>query len=264
MITQYYRPQTLAEALQLLSRPDTRPLGGGTLLTQRSDESFSVVDLQALGLDYLNQSGDRLAIGAATTLQALLESAFIPEALKAALMLETPLNLRTMGTVAGTLVTCDGRSSFTSVMLALDAKLNITPGDEQITLGNFLPARGMGGGLPQDGSSSLYGVRPGTLITKIEIPLNVHLAFETVARTPSDKPIVCAALAQWPSGRTRLALGGFGASPSLALDGNAPNDLGAAARNAFAEAGDEWASKEYRSEIAAVLAKRCMEKIDAK
>jgi CO/xanthine dehydrogenase FAD-binding subunit len=47
----------------------------------------------------------------------------------------------------------------------------------------------------------------------------------------------------------------------LALDGNAPNDLEAAARNAFAEAGDAWASKEYRSEIAAVLAKRCLDAI---
>jgi CO/xanthine dehydrogenase FAD-binding subunit len=249
MITQYYRPQTLEEALQLLSRSDTCPLGGGTLLTQRSEESFSVVDLQALGLNYLNKSGDRLAIGAATTLQILLESTYSPAALKSALLLETPLNLRNMGTVAGSLVTCDGRSPFATVMLALDAKMFFALEDETITMGNYLPTRA--------GASN-------KLIAKIEIPLNVQLAFETVARTPSDKPIVCAALAQWPSGRTRLALGGFGACPALALDGNAPNDLEAAARNAFAEAGDEWASKEYRSEISAVLAKRCLEKVDAK
>jgi CO/xanthine dehydrogenase FAD-binding subunit len=37
--------------------------------------------------------------------------------------------------------------------------------------------------------------------------------------------------------------------------------LEASARNAFAEAGDAWASKEYRSEIAAVLAKRCLDAI---
>ena len=247
MITQYYRPQTLEEALQLLSQPDTRPLGGGTLLTQHSDESFSVVDLQALGLDNLKKSGAKLEIGATGTLQNLLESAFISEALKTALLLETPLNLRTMGTVAGSLVTCDGRSPFATVMLALDAKMTFAPGNEQITLGNFLPLR-----IVADGA------RPNKLITKIEIPLNVRLAFETVARTPADKPIVCAALAQWPSGRARLALGGYGVSPALALDGNEPNDLEAAARNAFADAGDEWASKEYRREIAAVLAKRCL------
>lgn len=248
MITQYYRPQTMEEALQLLSHADILPLGGGTILSQRSDDSFSVVDLQALGLDDLHRSGDNLGIGATVTLQTLLESPFIPDALKAALLLETPLNLRTMGTVAGTLVTCDGRSPFATVMLALDAKMTLAPGNDQITLGNYLPLR-----------VGADGVRSQKLITKIEIPLNAKLSFEKVARTPADKPVVCAALAQWPSGRTRLALGGYGTSPALALDGNAPNDLEAAARNAFAEAGDAWASKEYRMDMAAVLAKRCLE-----
>ena len=270
MITQYYRPQNLEEALQLLSQADTRPLGGGTILTQRSEESFSVVDLQSLGLDILAKSGNRLVIGATVTLQTLLESPYTPKALKTALLLETPLNLRTMGTVAGTLVTCDGSSPFATVMLALDAKITFAPADENITLGNYLPIRVGANGvrpispdgvrpIPPDGIRPASPVGPGKLITRIEIPLNVKLAFESVARTPADKPIVCASLAQWPSGRTRLTLGGYGGSPVLALDGNEPNDLEAAARNAFSEAGDAWASKEYRSEIAAVLAKRCLE-----
>jgi len=249
MITQYYRPQNMEEALQLLSQAYSRPLGGGTVLTQRTDASFSAVDLQALGLDYLSKSGDKLEIGATVTLQTLLESTTIAETVKAALLVESPLNLRNMATVAGSLVTCDGRSPFAVVMLALDAKMTFVPGYEQITLGNYLPLR--------VGADT---VRPNKLITKIEIPLNVKLVYEAVARTPADKPIVCAALAQWPSGRTRLVLGGYGATPALALDGNAPNDLEAAARNAFSEADDAWASKEYRSEMAAVLAKRCLAK----
>ncbi len=248
MITQYYRPQTLEEALQLLARADTRPLGGGTVLTQYSGESFSVVDLQALGLDKLRKIGNNLEIGAIATLQTLLESSYVVKALKAAIMLETPLNLRTMGTVAGTLVTCDGRSPFGTLMLALDAKVTFASGNEKITLGNYLPLR-LGAG----------GAQPGKLIIKVEIPLNVKVAFETVARTPADKPIVCAALAQWPSGRTRLALGGWGPAPTLALDGNESGGLQEAARNACSEAADEWASAEYRSEVAFVLAKRCLD-----
>jgi CO/xanthine dehydrogenase FAD-binding subunit len=264
MITHYYRPQTLEEALQLLSRPDALPLGGGTFLTQRIVESFSVVDLQTLGLDILRKPGDNLDIGAAVTLQNLLESSYTPKALQAALALETPLNLRTMATVAGTLVTCDGRSPFGTVMLALDAKLTFAPATGQITLGNYLPLRvGADGVRPLhegvDDVRPISPIRPGKLIINIEIPLNVKLAFETVARTPADKPIVCAALAQWPSGRTRLALGGWGPAPTLAMDGNESGGLQVAARNAFSEAADDWASKEYRSEIAAVLAKRCLD-----
>ena len=249
MITQYFRPQTLEEALQFLARPEARPLGGGTFLSHIISESFSVVDLQALGLNKINQTGERLEIGSSVTLQALLESSSTPEAIKTALLLEAPLNLRTMATVAGSLVTCDGRSPFAVGMLALDAGMVFAPANEQISLGNYLPIR-----------LGFTGAHTGKLITMVKIPMNARLTFNSVARTPSDKPIVCAALAQWPSGRTRLALGGHGISPTLALDGTAPDGLEVAARNAFAEAGDEWASKEYRSEIAAVLAKRCLEK----
>ena len=257
MIIEYHRPQTLEEALELLRRknPPTFPLGGGTVLTQPSDQSFAVVDLQALGLDKLRKGGNKLEIGASVTLSLLLESPHVPPALAATLRLEAPLNLRNMGTAAGTLVTCDGRSPFATAMVALDARLTVDDGrltddgprSSVIGLGDFLPLRA--------------GYLRGKLITKIVIPLNVKLAFETVARTPADRPIVCATLAQWPSGRTRLALGGWGKMPILAMDGNEPSGVEEAARNAFAEAGDEWASAEYRSEIAVVLAKRCLEQL---
>ena len=256
MITEYHRPQTLEEALKLLAAPNTRPLGGGTVLSHPGDASFAVVDLQALGLNKLRKSGNNLEIGSTVTLQALFESPQTPAALKTALKLETPLNLRNMGTVAGTLVTSDGRSPFAVVMLALDAKVTFAPGNEQITLGNYLPLRLGADNIPERG-----GVRPGELITKIEIPLQTKLAFETVARSPADKPIVCAALAQWPSGRTRLVIGGWGNSPSVAMDGNEAPAVEPAARNAAHDATDEWASAEYRSNVAAVLAKRCLEAI---
>ena len=248
MIIEYHRPKTLDEAIRLLSKTDTRPLGGGTVLNRPSPERFAVVDLQALGLNKIHKSGNKLEIGAAATLQALLDSTHIPPTLQETIRLETTYNLRQMATVAGTLVACDGRSTFTTAMLALDAKVTVISNQSSvISLGDLLPLR--------------TEILRSKLITRIEILLNAKLTFETVARTPADKPIVCAALAQWPSGRTRLALGGWGKSPLLAMDGNEPGGAEEAARNAFAEAGDEWASAEYRSEVAAVLAKRCLESI---
>ncbi len=125
MITQYHRPTTLEEALKLFLNQIPFRLVVGQCSHKRSAESFSVVDLQALGLNKIRKSGNNLEIGATVTLQTLLESAHAPEALKNAIELEAPLNLRTMGTVAGALVTCDGRSPFGVVMLALDAKCYI-------------------------------------------------------------------------------------------------------------------------------------------
>jgi CO/xanthine dehydrogenase FAD-binding subunit len=245
-ITAYHRPQTLDEALTLLAQPNTLPLGGGTLLSKPIADSVQVVDLQLLGLNSLSKKGNELELGATLTLQALLESEHCAEALKSALRLETPLNLRTAATAAGTLVACDGRSTLATALLAADAKIIVIDSQKTETtlnVGEFLPLREQ--------------VR-GKLITKIIIPTNIRLAFEYVARTPADKPIVCAALAQWNSGRTRLAVGGYGKIPMLAMDGTEAEGIEAAARNAFHEASDEWASAEYRMDVAATLAKRCL------
>ncbi len=244
MISTYHRPQTLEEALTLLTQPNTVPLGGGTLLSQPTTDSVSVVDLQRLELGALRVKGIDLEIGATATLQALLENENCPEALKSAIKLEAPINIRNSATVAGTLVACDGRSPFATALLAMDAKMAVVSKQSSvISLGEFLP------------------LRPRGLITAITIPLNTKFAFEFVSRTPADKPIICAALTQWSSGRTRLALGGYGKSPMLAMDGTEAEGLESAARNAYHEANDEWASAEYRMDVAAVLAKRCLEAI---
>jgi len=248
MIKEYYRPQNLEEAIQLLAQTDTLPLGGGTLLSKPGPAPVKVVDLQALGLNTIQKKGNNLEIGATVTLQQLLESDFVTKALKTALKLEAPLNMRNAATVAGTLVAADGRSTFVTILQALDAKVTVTSGQSSvISVGDFLPLR------PEN--------LQGKLIVSIEIPMNVKLAFETVARTPGDKPIVCAALVQWPSGRTRLALGGYGKAPLLAMDGTEAEGVEAAARNAFHEATDEWASAEYRTDVAAMLANRCITSI---
>ena len=253
MITAYHRPHTLDEALRLLTQPNTVPLGGGTLLSQPTVDPVSVVDLQRLGLDTLrvngnpstgSASGQALEIGANCTLQSLLESENCPAGLKMAIKLEAPINIRNSATIAGTLVASDGRSPFATALLSLDAKVTIINRQSSIVnLGEFLP------------------LRPRGLITSITLPLNTKFAFEYVSRTTADKPIICAALTQWGSGRTRLTLGGYGRSPMLAMDGTEAEGLEAAASNAYHEANDEWASAEYRMDVAAVLARRCLERI---
>jgi len=250
MITTYHRPQTLDEALALIVQPNTFPLGGGTLLSQPTVDSVQVVDLQSLGLDSLAQKGNDLEIGATCTLQSLLESEDCPEALKVAIKLEAPINIRNSATVAGTLVSSDGRSPFATSLLAMDAKVTVVSGQPALS-------KVEGSSVVSIGEFLL--LRPSGLITLITIPLNIKFAFEFVSKTPADKPIVAAALSQWNSGRTRLTLGGYGKSPMLAMDGTEAEGLDAAARNAYHEANDEWASAEYRMDVASTLAKRCLE-----
>jgi CO/xanthine dehydrogenase FAD-binding subunit len=250
MILEYHRPSKIEDVIVLLARPDpaTIPLGGGTALERFSTRPVAVVDLQAAGLNTVQRQGNMLEMGATLTLQNLSDTLKEEKlenlvGLEQAIAHEATYNLRQVGTVAGALVTANGRSPFATAMLALDANLWLQPGDEQVCLGDLLPLR-----------SERLSRR---LITKITITLNARLAYEHVSRTPADLPIVCAAVAVWPSGRTRVALGGFGSIPALAFDGTEAEGVEMAARGAYSQAGDEWASAEYRQEIAGVLAKRC-------
>lgn len=258
MITEYHRPKSIDEALELLKRPNAHPLSGGTILSRPRAEPIEVVDLQNLGLNRIEKKGAEIHAGATTTLQELLESDLCPAALKIAIQHEAPLNLRNSASLAGTLATADGRSTFTTAALALDPKLEMLGtsdskrDNESYSLGEYLL------------------LRPRGLITKIILALPMF-AFEYVARTPADTPIVCTALAKWKAGRLRLTLGGYGKLPLLALDGDsAPGKtpsgsdaevdaLTAAARNVYHDANDVWATAEYRMDVAATLARRCFE-----
>ena len=246
MITEYHRPETLDEALKLLARksPATRPLGGGTVLSAPSPEAWAVVDLQSLGLDEISAKGKQLTIGATASLQDVLEFEDTPDILKAVIRHEATANLRRAATVAGALVAAGGRSPFAAAMLALDAQLTLQPNDEVLAYGNLLPLR----------DESLAG----KLITEINVPTNVQLSYHYVARTPADLAIVGVVLAAWSSGRTRLAVSGFGPQPMLALDGRDASGLEAALENALSEAGDQWAYAEYRIEAGKALLKRAM------
>lgn len=248
MILEYHRPNTLEETLALLSRaqPVTVPIGGGSALNRSMPEPRAVVDLQDLPLNSIQTRGNHLEIGATATLQSILNTPGLPAALYQAIEHEANHNLRQVATLAGTLIAASGRSPLTTSLLALDANLVSinSAGEDTLGLGDFLPVR--------------EEYLPGRLITGIWLAANARLAYASVARSPADQPVVCAAVAQWPGKRTRLALGGYGRAPILALDGPEPGGIDEAAQDAYSQAGDVWASAAYRSEIAGILARRCL------
>lgn len=250
MIVEYFRPKNVAETLDLLNNPhiQTVLMGGGTAIERYGSESIGVADLQDVGLNDLRSRGKKLEIGATVTLQTLLGHNQIQDALKKSIHLEAGQNLRQVATIAGTLVASDGRSPFSTAMLALDASLTYEPGDEQVSLGNMLALR----------QESLEN----RLITRITIGLNVQLTYEYVARTPADRPVICAAIAIWPSGRTRVVLGGYGGAPLLAMDGPEKDGAEETVHDAYSHASDQWATAEYRQDTVVVLVRRGLAKLD--
>ncbi len=219
MIVEYHRPKTVEAALQLLGRqkPKTVPLGGGTVLSRQATENLAVVDLQDLPLDKIEKQDAQLVIGATTTLQALVDSPLLADALRQAAALEANVNLRQVATIAGALVSGDGRSPLATVLSAMEAFMLWQPGDVKNSLGEWLPNRSK---------------VPGKLIIQVWLPTDVTVKAEFVGRTPVDVPLVGVAVCRWRSGRIRAAVCGFGAAPLLVLDGSGTIDIESRVENA--------------------------------
>lgn len=281
-LKEYHRPQTVEEALKALTAglkaaplpilgegPGVRALAGGTALVGAGGpEVLAVVDLAALDLAYIRADGEKVAIGATTSLQALVDA---PELagpalyiLRQAARLEAGRNLRVAATVGGTLATAGAEDPLTVTLLALDAEVQWAGGSGQwtVALDDFLGEREKA--LAQSGLLTQAATSPGS---------GGAAAFARVGRTPADRPIVCAAawvaLADGLCLAARLALGGVAGRPvrlrhvEEAIVGKAlqPDVLAAAAEAALAAVSppsDYRGSAEYRRALAGILTRRVL------
>ena len=248
MIIEYLQPETLAEAVNLLRRknPVTLPLGGGSVLSKYQANQIAVVDLQNLHLNQIRRENGIVQVGATATLSEL-EEFFKSSEIAKIIRLQTGRNQRNLGTIAGLINVADGRSPLLTFLLALDAQLDWQPEDVTISLADWLPQR-------RSWHESL-------LITQVSIPEVPIIRFESVGRTPKDRPIVAIAIAKWPTDRLRISVGGFGAVPVLAFDGDIHDDFTSAVDQVYAQAEDQWASAVYRCETGRKLAMRLVEEI---
>jgi CO/xanthine dehydrogenase FAD-binding subunit len=265
-LKEYYRPQTLDEALALLRRDAaTVPLAGGTHLVPALTAS-AVVDLQALGLDELVVDGPRANFGAMVRLQRLVESArdqvgeFVAEAARR----EGPLTYRNAATIGGTIAIGDPSSCLLIALLVLDAEVQLRlPDPATVSLDRLLdnPHKFLGGGL-------ITGV---TALSAAGAP---GVAMATVARTPRDRPIVAAAVrvahTGEPCGDVHIALAGVADRPVRAyeaeerlkgqpLEKSVVDEAVATALTCLHVPSDFKGSQEYRCSMAAALAWRALQ-----
>jgi len=251
----YLRPKTIEEAVSLLE--EGVPMGGGTTLTPDRANVEAVIDLRELALDQFSILDNTVTLGATLPLQAILENAGrLPPALIESIRHEAAWNMRNAATLAGTLVAADGRSPLLTTLTALGGVVKLEPGSRETALHEFLSSRAAAG--------------PRYLITGFEVQLPSGLAYAQVARTPMDRPIVCASAAVTLDGTIRLALGGFGPHPLRLFEAetrlNENQNLAeakSAAEAAFKDAGDAFASAAYRSHIAGVLVERVVREVRA-
>jgi len=234
----YHRPSSIDEALGLLSQDGSAVLAGGTVLNaDRSGEPVVAVDLQALGLDGVEQLGDgRLRLGAMVTLQALADHADVPASLRDVARRELPSTLRTLATVGGTVFAGGGSSALLAALLAHDASVEVVgpSGTSSVGLAGFLASP-----------------PAAALVVAVSVDVGGACAAARTARTPGDEPIV-SAYARATAEGVRTALSGVGHVPVLVED---PAKLD--------PPGDFRGSTEYRRHVAGVLVARVRAEVSA-
>lgn len=272
-----HKPKTLDEALARLQERDTVVMAGGTtLLSEKRRDVRAVIDLSALGLDYLETRAGDVVMGAMSTLARVTDSAVLREQADGTLSHAAhgahASILRNQVTVGGTVIS-EPDGIFSVALSALDARVvlaTLIDGHAEstdLTLADFFSQR-----------TSLRG----RILTALVIPaasLQRRSVLETVGRTPRDKAIVsvCAAL-EIERGVVRagaIALGGVARTAWRARDAEREvlnrgltNDVmdraAMAATSALNPAGDFRGSSAYRIEMARVLTARALRALQGK
>ena len=262
-LAEYHKPATLDEALKLLRRTSikTVPLAGGTsLVPEAAPDVQAVVDLNTLNLSFIKTSevfGNLrgLEIGATARLQALVDHeavrAYAGGVLVKAILDSAARHTREAASLAGSIVAAPGNSPLFSVLLALDARLIVRAArgtrEDEVALPYWTP-------------------QPRSLILRVALPalpVNTHAAYEKIARTPADLPIVCvaarASVDQNQLRDIRLALGGVAEKPIVITQrAGSIDELAQLAVSTVTPADDYFATADYRREMIGVLTRRSL------
>jgi carbon-monoxide dehydrogenase medium subunit len=150
MVSTYFRPTTLAEALALLERDATgaRAVAGGTdlmvELRRGVRPATTLVDLTGLEreLAFVSEDEERITFGALTTHNAIVSSeravaVALPLA-QACIEIGAP-QIRTRATLAGNVVTASPANDTIAALVALDADVHVAGarGARRLAIGDF-------------------------------------------------------------------------------------------------------------------------------
>jgi carbon-monoxide dehydrogenase medium subunit len=255
---EYARPESVEEAVKLLSREDARALAGGqsivNVMKTRVASPELVVDLNRIdGLRGIRAVDGALEIGAMTTYAAIVESAEVAAArpiLAEVARTIADVQVRNRGTIGGNVCSNDPTNHFPPLTAALDGELTISGPDGERTVGAEEFFEGV----------YLTAVKPGELLTSVRFPAkgDARDGWASVTLGKEGTGIVNVA-ASVSRGTARIAIGCVAATPVVVTASADETAVADAVRAAGLDPpGDVHASAEYRRHLAEVLAARAV------
>jgi CO/xanthine dehydrogenase FAD-binding subunit len=253
----YEAPGSLEDALPLLGLESTVLAGGQSLLpllNLRLAQPELVVDINGIAeLDYISADDGRLRIGAMTRQVTLERSELVRRRwplLHEAVRLVGHPQIRSRGTVGGSVAHADPAAELPVALTALDARFHLRSRDGVRVLG-----------APELFLGPLYTARePDELLVEIEVPEQPEgtgAGFAELARTHGDFATAGAAALVAP-GHAAIALLGVGPIPARAEAAERALAGGADPRDAAALAAED-VEDEHRRALCTELARRAIE-----
>ena len=256
---EYRRPETLDEALALLAEhgDEAKPLAGGQslipLLAMRLAQPALLVDLQRVPeLRGVNRRDGAVRIGAMTRQAELERWPELPALVGAALPHIGHFQIRSRGTVGGSLAHMDPAAEWPALALLLDAELELASSRGRRMLAAAEFALG----------PLITALEPDELLVAVTLRgADGRFGFEEVERRPGDFALVGAA-----SQGGRIVAFATGARPQrlpgceayLAGGGWAGDELRALAEREIEATADIHASAAYRRRVGARLVERAV------
>ena len=252
---EYRRPGTVGEALEILAEhgDESKPLAGGQslipLLAMRLARPSILVDLAGVAeLRGVEQADGELRLGATTT-QAQLSRRTLPGILAAALPHVGHFQIRSRGTVGGSLAHMDPAAEWPALALLLDAELELASARGRRTLAAADFCLG----------PLISALEPDELLVRVRLRgVDGAFGFEEVERRPGDFALVGAAC---HAGRVVVfATGGvpqrLRRCEELLGSGGPAAELRRLAEEEIDATGDVHASAAYRRRVGAALVER--------
>jgi carbon-monoxide dehydrogenase medium subunit len=271
----YVSPSTVDGAVEALvaSNGEGKVLAGGQsllpLLNFRMARPTVLVDLSAIeGLSYIEDRGDRIAIGALTRHRELEHSSLIASKLpvmSAAMRYVAHLAIRNRGTIGGSLSHADPAAELPMLATFYEAGISVqgSSGRRTIAPGEFFV------------DALTNCLEPEEIVVEVEFPILKQdgWAFEEVARRFGDFALASIAVSvrHGPSGleAARVAVMGVADTPrrlreaeeklvAMELDDRTPDRFSEIVVSMVSPNDDLHASADYRKHLLAQLAKRAL------
>jgi len=274
----YHRPQTLADAVKLLSTlgDEARPLAGGhslvPMMKLRLATPAHLVDLHGIdGLKGVRHDGNKIVIGAMTTQHELLASGEIAKSLpilhETALLIADP-QVRYRGTIGGNVANGDPGNDMPALMLTLGAsyRLEGPSGGRDIAASEFYQG------------AYFTALEPGEILSSVSIPVPAAghgYAYEKLKRKVGDYATAAAAVMLTMAGgkvaTCAIGLTNLHETPLLAadaakavigssLDSATLKKAASAAEAIMSPAADARGPIEYRKHVGGIMVMRALQR----